>query len=329
MSADRAPGSKSTSEARRLVERLEANWLAPYPPERLATLRLLVGAFLIWYLLRRGRVFAGLSPLPASEFAPIGVAGVLSQPLDSGTVLALYVLALVGAVAFTLGVAFRVVGPLTVALVLWLTTYRSSWGMIFHSDNLLVWQVAILGTTAAAGAFALRRGGPEPAHARFGWPLRLLLLVTTLAYALAGIAKLRGSGAFWLSGDALLHHVAFNAVRKAELGSNASPITAWVLAHSWIFAPMAWGTLLLELGGPLLLCHRRAAQIWAVGMFAFHWAIELVMSIAFWFPLSFVPFAGFFAVERPFLLLRERLRRRAHGRVQDARAPEPRPNAEV
>jgi hypothetical protein len=295
-------------EAAALWQRVLSRYLHPAGPERLAVVRVFVGAFAIGYLIYRYRVLSGAASLDPAAFAPVGIVRLIDAPLPLATTRVIYACTLALAIPFTLGIAFRWLAPVFALLVLWLCTYRSSWGMIFHSDNLLVWHIAILACVQADGALALTRPRAPKAHVAYGWPLRFIMIVTALAYFVAGVAKVRGTGLHWLSGDALRHHVAFNAIRKLELGSTTSSLTTWLVRHDAVFVPMAWGTLLLELGGPLALVHRRTAHAWALGMYAFHWCIEATMSIAFWYPLSFVPFAAFFPVER-LLAIKTRLRR--------------------
>ncbi|MGQ0824288.1 MAG: hypothetical protein ACT4OX_04500 [Actinomycetota bacterium] len=67
-------------------------------------------------------------------------------------------------------------------------------------------------------------------------------------YVLAGITKLRDAGLGWLDGDILRNHVAYDNVRKAALGADSSPIAGAVLDHGWLFAPISWATLAVELG---------------------------------------------------------------------------------
>jgi len=45
---------------------------------------------------------------------------------------------------FVLGWRHRVSGPLFAALLLWTISYRNSWSMVFHSDNVLVLHAAAL-----------------------------------------------------------------------------------------------------------------------------------------------------------------------------------------
>jgi Vitamin K-dependent gamma-carboxylase len=282
--------------------RLDTWWLAPAPAERVATLRALCGAFAVVYLVARASVLADFRSFAARDFAPVGLANLLSSPLPASAVTLLYLATLTSGVAFTLGLRYRVSGPLFALSFLALTSYRNSWGMVFHTDNLLALHLGVLALAPAADALSLdARRLARPAAAddpRYGWPVRLLCTLTTLSYLLAGIAKLKLSGVAWMHGEILRNYIAYDAVRKAQVGSVYSPLGGVLVQYAWPFPIIGALTMLLELAGPLLLWHAKLARLWALGIYAFHVGVLATMAIAFPYPLSFVAFASFFECER-------------------------------
>ena len=278
---------------------VDSRFYAPLGPARLATLRVLTGAFAVSYLIARAPVMASFRGFGADQWKPVGLAHLLSAPLPQALVTLLYLAAIGFGLLFTLGAWFRVSGPAFALLALWVTSYRNSWGMIFHTDNLLVVHLTVLAISDAAAALSLdARERPEPAHAgRFGWPVRLISAVTVLVYVLAGVAKLKASGAGWLQGEILRNYIAFDALRKSQVGSLYSPLGAWLVQYAWPFPLIGAGTLALELLGPLALSHPSAARLWVFGVYGFHVGVLLTMAIAFPYPLSGVAFASFFACE--------------------------------
>ena len=270
------------------------------PAERLAAVRLLTGVFALVYLLARAPAFVSLGRLPASHFAPIGVVRVLSAPLPFGLVVAQSIAALALAVPFTLGLRFAVTGPLFAAALLWITTYRSAFGMIFHTENLLALHVIALAFTDAAAAWSLdakRAPAPAAPARRFGAALTTLTALTTFAYALAGVAKLRVSGLDWATGEALRNHIAHDNLRKALLGDPHSPIGGWLVQFGWLFPPLAALTFVVELAAPIALFHRKFGQIWALAAWGFHAGVLLTMWIFFPYPLSGIALASLFEPE--------------------------------
>jgi hypothetical protein len=290
----------SVTPATRVPNALDRFWLAPAPARRLATLRVLCGLFSVIYLLVRAPVMISFGRLSAAQFEPVGLAYPLSAPLPAALTTALWALCVATGVAFTLGLRFRYSGPAFGILFLWVTSYRNSWGMIFHNDNLTVLHALVLGLCpASAEALALdARGKPVPADAgRYGWPIKLLCAAAAASYLLAGVAKMRGAGVSWAGGDVLRNYIAYDAMRKIELGSIHSPLGAWLVRYAWPFPFISALSLALELGAPLSLLHRRLGKLWALGMWGFHLGVLLLMAIVFPYPLT-VGLVPFFDAER-------------------------------
>jgi hypothetical protein len=275
-------------------------WFFQAPPERLATLRIAIGLFAWIYLIARLPHFASFSAMSPSAFRPVGPVGILVAPLPAWSTWTLAILAVASGAAFVIGWRFVITGPLFAATLLWVTSYASSWGMIFHTDNLLVLHVIVLALASAAAAWSVDARGKEAIEEsdRFGWPLRLMAAITVLAYFMAGIAKLKNEGLTWVTTDFLREYVAYDALRKAELGSTHSPLGAWLAQHSWPWRPLAALSLTMELAAPLALLGRRAAMVWAIAAIAFHAGVLALMAILFLYPLIGLAFAPLFPVER-------------------------------
>lgn len=284
----------------RFFAAVDRYWYGPAPAERLALLRVACGAFAVVYLTVHAGGFTSVARFDPAGFEPIGPLAAMTSPLHPYAVYALHVLTLLCGVAFTLGAAFRVTGPLFALLLLFMSSYRSSWGMIFHTDNLLSLHVLILGVSPAADALARGKVAPGSStpHGRYGWPVRAMCTVTTLTYLLAGIAKLRTSGWDWVSGDVLRTQIAYDNLRKIELGSVHSPFGAWLVSARWIFPPLAAVSLVLELGAPIALIGSRIAVYWVALAWSFHLGVLATMAIAFPYPLSMVAYLPFLPVER-------------------------------
>lgn len=281
-------------------------WYAPAPAERLALLRVACGAFAVVYLTVHAGGFTSVARFDPAQFEPVGILAPMTSPLRPFVVYGVHALTVLCGVAFTAGAAFRVTGPLFALLLLFVTSYRSSWGMVFHTDNLLTLHVLVLGVSPAADALARGRTGSASPHGRYGWPVRALCAVTTLTYLLAGVAKLRTSGWEWVSGDVLRTQIAYDNLRKIELGSIHSPLGAWLVSKAWVFPPLAAVSLVLELGAPIALISSRIAVYWVALAWAFHLGVLATMAIAFPYPLSTVAYLPFLSVEK--LLEWKRLR---------------------
>jgi hypothetical protein len=289
-------------------------WFAPAPAERLAAMRVLAGLFALGYLLARAPTLWQLASMPRRDFAPVGLGRLLDAPLEPALHHAIVVATVVLALAVTVGALHRWLAPVFALALLWLLGYRSSWGMLFHTDNLLVLHVAVLALAPAADAWSVdawrRRAADPPLEGEaYGWPLRLMAAITALTYLVAGIAKLELGGLAWADGVQLREQVAIDNVRKALLGSAMSPLAGPMLHHAWAFSLMAIAALVIELGAPLALLHRRLAAAWAIAAWGFHAGVVLLMAILFPYPLLGLACAPMFRLERPARWLGGRLAR--------------------
>jgi len=275
--------------------------LAPeMPAERLAMLRILVGLYGVVYLLARANVIWGVTRYPAGQFKPVGLAVLVDTPLSPALVVCGLVLALASGVGFSLGWRFRWTGPLYAAALLWVLSYRNSWGMPFHTENLLVLHTIVLaaGPSAAAWSFDARGHSIPEAHARFGWAVVLMCWATALTYFVAGWAKLSHSGLEWVTSDTLRNFIAYDNVRKAELGAGYSSLGTWMVSHAWVFPPLAAVSLGVELLAPLSVLHRRLGMVWCVAAWGFHVGVLALMYILFHYPILGFAYAPYFPVER-------------------------------
>lgn len=299
------------------MSRVAAWWFAPAPAERLAAVRMLVGGFgLAWVVGRIGELHA-VAQLPAQHWRPTGVTRLLSAPLPPVVALGLTIATAVLLAAFVAGYRYRVTAPLAAVALLWTLTYRNSWGMIFHTENLLVLHVIALAVAPAADAWSVDRwrgdrGGREraPPAAGYGWALKLMLAITAVTYVLAAIAKLRLAGMDWLDGEQLRNQIAVDNLRKALLGDSIAPLGTVFLDHPAGFTVFSVMTILLELAAPVLLVGGWIARGWALGAWGFHLGVVLLMNIWFPYPLLGLAYVPLLAAERPFAWAIARWRRR-------------------
>jgi hypothetical protein len=270
------------------------------PPERLAALRIFVGLFGGIYTLVRVPGFASVARFGPREFSPVGPVKLLSAPLAPWVVYLTIGLTVLAAIPFVLGLRFRASGPVFAALFLWITSYRSSFGFVFHTENLAALHLIVLATSDASAAWSLdARGKPPPEIApRFGWPVMLASIVTVTTYLLAGIAKVRTSGLHWVAGDILTNQIAYDNLRKAVLGDRYSPIGAFAVRHAYLMKPLAALSMVLELGAPLALFGRRIGKAWSAVAWAFHVGVLALMAILFPYPLVGIAYLSFLEPER-------------------------------
>ena len=294
------------------MKRIADWWFAPAPAERLAALRILIGGFALCYVIGRLPELVAVSRLPRSAFQPIGVVRLLDAPLPTAVVIAITVATACLLAAFVLGFGFRVCAPLAAAGLVWTLTYRCAWGQVFHTENLLVLDVIALACSPAADAWAIR-ARPRERRAGYGWAIKLMVALLAATYLMAGIAKLRLAGASWLDGDQLRNQIAMDNLRKALLGGPIAPLAVPMLAHRSAFTVFSIGSLVIELGAPLILIGHRVARVWAVAAWGFHVGVLLMMYIVFPFPLSGFAYLPLVPIERVVISIARECRRRFAG----------------
>jgi hypothetical protein len=273
--------------------------LRPVPASRLAVLRVLVVGYAVGWLVLRLPHLVGVARLQdPARFDPIGILALLRSPVPPAVGLAVLAASLAVGAAALLGWRWRVTGPLFALGFLLVTTYRNSWGQVFHTENLVALHLVILAVAPAAVVLSFdARRAASPASVA-GWPLQLMAVATVGAYVVAGWAKLRIGGLDWLDGETLRNQVAHDNVRKALAGEWWSPLARHVVGHAWLWPPLAVATVAVELGAPVALLGGRWRTAWVVAAWTFHVGVLALMAIAFPYQLLAVAYAPFFAVER-------------------------------
>ena len=295
-----------------------ADWFfAPAPAERLAAIRILVGLFAFGWVTARLVEIHRVAGLPRG-FKPYGLARMVDTPLPPSVVLAIGIATSVLLALFILGVAYRVVAPIAAIALTFTLCYLNSWGMPFHTENLLVLHVIALSISPAADVWAIgnKRRPQTTSDAGYGWPLKLMIALAACTYLLAGIAKLRLAGVDWLDGETLRNHIAIDNLRKLLLGDPIAPLATTLLEHPNVLAMFSATSIALEIGAPLALVHDRVGRWWALGVWGFHVGVVLLMNIWFPYPLFGFAFLPLLAPEKPLARVgrnAEEWRRRSRG----------------
>ena len=258
------------------------------PPTLLAALRIGVVTYATGYVLVRSAHLWSLTSLPDSRWEPVGVLAPLSAPLPPALVAVLLAATVLTGAAGAAGWRWRITGPGFAALLLVVLTYRHSWGTVLHTDHLLWLHVGLLALGRADERWAVRpsRPSPPPSPAQEPWfdaalVIRLMAVATVATYVVAGVAKLRNGGGDWFDGEALRNHLAYDNLRKRQLGDYWSPVGGWLTRWEIVFPPLSVVSMAVELLAPLALWRPRAAVVWVAGAWSFHLAVLVLMVIVF------------------------------------------------
>jgi len=287
---------------RESVRQYAVDFLRPVmPSERLAAVRILTALFALIYLAVRGPgILAAVHQAP-HLFQPVGPVKLLDTPAAPLVTYLFYALSWVFGVAFLVGYRFRLTAPAFAFSLLWVLAYRNSWGMVFHTENLMMLHITLLSLSDAGAALSLdakRAGGAAEADRRFGFGIRVLSIGTVTAYVLAGVAKIKVTGLEWASGDILRNHIANDNLRKMLLGDSYSEIGMWLAQTPQIFPFLAMFSLAVELGAPIGLFSARLGQLWCLVTWGFHVGVLIVMWVFFPYNLFWFSFASFFHAEK-------------------------------
>lgn len=304
---------------RAILAFFERLWFAPMTATSLAVARIATGSWAFYFLVDFRQVLLRSAGGPPEVFRPIGVARILDRPLPLEVYDGLFTLCVFLSTLFVAGLLHRVLAPLFAFTLLFALTYSNSWGMVFHTENMLVLHVIILAITPSASVlsldasftrddekwvrFGMARYEPGPSY-RFRWPIRLLQLGATLPYVVAGVAKVNGdAGWSWSLGGNLRDQITMNGLYYEVLRGGAEPITFHVYGYDGAFLAAATLTLILELGAPLALLHRYVGYVFVAGIMGMHWSILFLMGIPFPYQLYGWAFACFFEWDRPVALV--------------------------
>ncbi len=284
-------------------------WFAPVPIGRIQIIRIITGVFSLWYLTTRFKMMNALSATNPALYKPAGVMQFFASPPPPMLITVLLVTTVILNILFIAGWKHRWIGPAFAVVLLFVFCYRNSWSMVYHSYNLMVIHIFILGFAPAGGVSSLKAMKKE--HWQYGWPVKLMCLATVLVYFLSAVAKLKGELAWgWLNGIAMRSQIAVDALRKNMFGVETSALFEATYEHTWMYTIMGATSLLLELLAPaILFLNRRVAAGWVLLVWLMHWGIFVLMGITFHHHLTGILYLSFLAPERWWFFVAEKLNR--------------------
>jgi hypothetical protein len=260
------------------VKAFRASWewvFSPGDARRLAALRIGLCAALAARLSRG--LYLEMASQPSALFRPRSFMNLFAHMPPRGAVLALQIAGVAAAVLAAAGIRARVALPVAFACALVLDGMHTSLGKVMHNDVLLL--VALVPLLAApvsdAWSFHARGRPTPPISGRFGWPVRVAMLVVAGGYFFTGLAKLRFSGLEWFTGS--------NLRWVLYASSDAQPTPNWfaifVADRAWLAHLFTAGALALECTFPLAVVRPRLAPFSVAGAAIMHGSIWLAMSL--------------------------------------------------
>jgi hypothetical protein len=267
--------------------------------ERLAFLRIIIGSYATLFCLVRLPHLWNTTSYPQHRWESIGVLSWLHDAPAPWIFRSILIVCVASGIVFVSGRYFRLTGPVFALTFLAISTFRFSWGSVLHTEHLLIVHVLIIGFSAAGDAFVLQsKNQRQPTNATqpkdYMWAIHIAALATVIGYFVSGVAKVRYGGWDWITGDVLRNQIAFDNVRKIILGDVHSPFAGWIIRNPVILTVSAPVTVILELGAPLALLHRRIRNIWVTGVWLFHVGVLVFMAILFPYQLLAIAYIPLF-----------------------------------
>jgi hypothetical protein len=272
-------------------------WLfAPMPKGRVAALRTLAYAFVIFDLFVYSAWIRNRAAVPTTLYQPLLIARTLHLPQPTASLVHwVFWLLLIAAAAALVTRGHPIFGWAVFVLYMSWMLIGMSYGKVDHDRFAFLVALAVLPTVGRA------RHGDQTASQRAGWALRCVQLAVVATYFLSSWAKLRYGGPGWATGSVLAR--AF--LRK---GSGLADLMATIPA---VTIGSQIGIMTFELLSPVLFLLPRRWRYAAVGFFySFHAMSFVLISISF--APHLVALASFLPLENAGALLR-RLRRRPVG----------------
>jgi hypothetical protein len=266
------------------------------------------------------RVAAGsyrqLADTPRALVDPAPFLGFLDTMPSAGVFVAIQVVGAVAA-AVTVVNALGRRRPQAAFAVAWLcylvlAGLRGSRGKVLHNDLLLLWVSApfLLAPT-------VRDVRDKVARRRWGWPIRVAIVITALIYFFAGYHKLRRSGLDW----AYSENMRFVALWGPSIGAPGWPgLARWVGENAWVARASGVFILGFELTFPVVVFVRWTRVLYAAAAVFLHATTWLLLGLDYWAWAITVPLV---LVDWPAVVDRVRARRGvraadAPGEVGDA-----------
>jgi hypothetical protein len=260
--------------------RLPLAWaFGPGDPRQLAALRIGLGSAVALRFATRADVYLSLADQERELFRPRSYMALMDQMPSRPTIAICLVAAIVAAALAAAGLWSRTMLAIALVAALLLNGMQTSQGKVLHNDVLLVLCLIAIVFARHGDAWSLDRwlmrrrdrgGGVAAPHvgagAAYGWPVRIAMLVIALAYLIAGLHKVAGSGGLgWASSDNLrwLLYVASDAQ-----GHNT--VALWIAEHPWIAHLAAYGLLATECLFFLVLLAPRLRWVFVPAVIALH-----------------------------------------------------------
>lgn len=224
------------------------------------------------------RIVAGsyrqLADTPTALVDPVPVLGFLDRMPSAEMFVALQVVGGVAALAAVLRRRPRLAFAVAWVCYLVLAGLRGSRGKVLHNDLLLLWASAPF--LFAPAVVDVR---DRIARRRYGWPIRVAIVITALIYFFAGYHKLRRSGLEWAYGD----NMRYVALWGPSIGGSGwKELAQWVGEQVWVARASGVFILGVELAFPVVIFVNRTRVLFAAAAVFLHASTWFLLGLDYW-----------------------------------------------
>lgn len=259
------------------------------------------------------RIAAGsyrqLADTPPALVDPVPFLGFLDRMPSAQVFVALQAIGALAAVAAVLRRRPQLAFAVAWLCYLVLAGLRGSRGKVLHNDLLLLWVSAPF--LLAPAVVDVR---DRVARRRYGWPIRVAIVITALIYFFAGYHKLRRSGPSWAYGD----NMRYVALWGPSIGASGwEGIAQWTGENIWVSRASGVFILGAELTFPVVIFFPRTRVLFALAAVFLHVSTWFLLGLDYWAWAITVPLV---LIDWPAVAGRVRARREGSRRPAQAAA---------
>lgn len=224
------------------------------------------------------RIVAGsyrqLADTPAALVDPVPFLGFLDRMPSAEVFVAIQIVGGLAALAAVLRRRPRLAFAVAWVCYLVLAGLRGSRGKVLHNDLLLLWVSAPF----LLAPVRVDRDDRVPRR-RYGWPVRVAIVITALIYFFAGYHKLRRSGPSWAYGD----NMRYVSLWGPSIGSSGWPgLAQWTGENIWLSRASGVFILGAELTFPVVIFVRWTRVWYALAALFLHVTTWLLLGLDYW-----------------------------------------------
>jgi hypothetical protein len=251
---------------------------------RLCLFRILFALNYLWII--HGFSYTQMTQVPLDEWQPVALLGWLTALPDATFFHGLHVLLIGGLFLLLIGFRTRLATLLVLAAGLILDMFTHSFGKVGHGLALMVFYIPLFmlfadwGAAYSVDALLMRcRVDVRDSSWRYGYPIKLMLILLSLLFFTAAVHKLMGS---WGNNPAvIINSMSVNNVRAVMAGEWAQPLVPFIAETPGMGDLLRFLGIAFQALFVFSLFNRRLRNVFIAGAILFHTFIFWFMRVGF------------------------------------------------